>query len=124
MKKNKRADMFAIDENTIECDISYRGGRLMVNVSSLFPGVDDPRMGASQNYLGGGIAGSISGGAMFDPDELNKADRATFEVLLERIKRHFYDINHGGGDEYMQENHTGPEAGGYEATQKMPNSAY
>lgn len=123
-KKNKIADAFEIEAHIIECDVSYRGGTLKVDVSELFPTVDEPVMGASQNYLGGGIAGAISGGAMFSPDELTAKEQAVFHALLERIKQYFYAINNGGGDEYMQEEVTGASAGGYRKNQQMPHSAY
>jgi hypothetical protein len=114
-----------IEEHTIDCDISYRGGSLKVDVSDLFETGDEPAvMGAYQNYLGGGIAGAIQTGRMFDISEFTAEDMAVYELLAEACKRYFYDANNGGGDEYMQENVTGSEAGGYEATQKMPASAY
>lgn len=82
-------------------------------------------MGAYQNYLGGGIAGAIVGASMFDPAELSKKDQEIFFLLKEKIKRYFYDINNGGGDEYMQENVTGRNAkNGYKRNQDLPVSAY
>lgn len=119
-RKNKRADEFDIEKNTIDCDVSYRGGTLKINVSSLFDIVEDGGkavMGAYQNYLGGGMAGAICGGAMFDPKKLSKKDQATFLVLEERIKRYFYELNAGGGDEYMVEN-----INTFKRNQKMPRS--
>jgi len=114
-----------IIDNVLDCDISYRGGTLKVNVSELFPNVDDPIMGAYQNYLGGGIAGAIVGASLFDPEELNVKDKKLFFMLKDEIKRYFYDLNNGGGDDYMQENVTGKETkGGYEKLQKMPVSGY
>lgn len=124
IKKDQRAEAFDIVNHVTQCDISYRGGTLKIDVSSIFPDVSDPVMGAYQNYLGGGIAGSIQGAAMFTPDELSEKDQVTFHALLERIKRYFYELNQGGGDEYMHENYTGPDAGGYDAVQRMPKSAY
>lgn len=116
-----------IVEHTINADISYRGGSLKVDATGLFEsytGADAPIIGAYQNYLGGGIAGSIQAGAMFDPSELNAKDRALFDRALEACKLYFYDLNNGGGDDYMQENVTGRAAGGYKALQRMPRSAY
>jgi hypothetical protein len=111
---------FDIEANTIECDISYRGGILKVDVSALFPNVSEPVMGASQNYLGGGIAGAITGGAMFTPDELRtKREKLMFSAMIERLKRHFYALNNGGGDEYMQE-----EYNSYERNQNLPVRGY
>ena len=120
----KKVELFNIEKNIISCEVSYRGGSLKVNVSELFPNVDNPIMGAYQNYLGGGIAGSICGGSQFDPSELSKRDQAVFKAMSERLKKYFYGLNNGGGDDYMQENVTGSLAGGYKATQKLPVSGY
>lgn len=123
--KNKIADSFDIESHTIECDISYRGGRLKVDVSELFPNIEDAVMGAYQNYLGGGIAGAIVGAAMFDPSSLNAKEERVFYALKERIKKYFYALNNGGGDEYMQNEVTGKAArNGYERNQSLSVSAY
>lgn len=124
--KNKRADQFDIEANVLEQDISYRGRQLKVDVSSLFPEVENAVMGAYQNYLGGGMPGAIQSGAMFNAALLNKKDQATYRALAERIKRYFYELNNGGGDEYVQENLTGSEApgDGYLKNQNLPRSAY
>lgn len=116
---SKKAIQFDIESNITECDISYRGGTLKVDVSELFPYIDGAIMGASQNYLGGGIAGAISGGAMFTPDELHKKDVPVFHAMIERLKQYFFEINNGGGDDYMQENF-----GSYEHNQNLPKSGY
>lgn len=110
-----------IEKNIIGCDISYRGGTLKVDTSELFSGIEKPIMGAYQNYLGGGIAGAICGGASFVPDELSKKDQKVFFELKEAIKKYFYEVNNGGGDEYMQENITGRDAkNSYEQNQNLP----
>jgi hypothetical protein len=116
----KKADIrqFIIDHTT-DCDISYRGGTLKVDVSELFPNVDEPIMGAYQNYLGGGIAGCIIGASKFDPEELSKKDQKLFYTLKEELKKYFFELNHGGGDEYMVE-----EVNSYEQNQKLPASGY
>ena len=119
MATKKQVLNFDIEANTINCDISYRGGTLKVNVSELFPYIENPIMGAYQNYLGGGIAGAIVGASMFNPEELHKRDIKAFEILKERIKRHFHALNNGGGDEYMQENYSD-----YSDNQNLPASAY
>ena len=122
-----------IENNTKDCDISYRGGSLKVDLSGLFTQTsldkieangEDPIAGSYQNYLGGGIAGSIQTGRSFDLNLLTKGDYKKYIVFSEACKRYFYEINNGGGDEYMQENVTGQEAGGYEATQHLPVSGY
>jgi hypothetical protein len=119
--KNKLSQ-FKIDEYIISCDASYRGGILKVDVSSLFPSIpaDEAIMGASQNYLGGGLRGSINGGAMFEPSELSDSERQMFDALLDQIKRYFHAITSdeecGMNDEW--------NTFSYEKQQRMPASAY
>jgi hypothetical protein len=115
-----------IKDNLISADISYRGGTLKVDVSSLFSEIekDQAIMGAIQNYLGGGIAGAICGVAMFEPSELSKKNQKIFFELKEEIKQAFYNENNGGGDEYMQENVTGGGGKGYIKNQSLPASGY
>lgn len=114
-----------IEAHTVDCDISYRGGSLKVDVSELLNTGNEPAiMSAYQNYLGGGIAGAIQAGRQFDISSFSKKDLAIYEKLAEACKRYFYDLNEGGGDEYMHENVTGPDAGGYEAVQRLPVSGY
>ena len=117
--KNKIADNFSIEDNILDCDISYRGGNLKIDVSELFPSIEEAVMGAYQNYLGGGIAGAIVGGAMFQPEELTKKEQGVFFVLQERIKKYFFFLNEGGGDEYMID-----EVNSYEQNQSLPISGY
>ena len=124
MTKNKKLKYWEFIEKNIMggSDISYRGGSLKINVSELFPQVENAVMGAYQNYLGGGIAGAIVGGAIFEPSELTKKEQKVFFDLKEVIKEYFYAINNGGGDEYMQENYGGKN--GYKHNQNLPVSAY
>ena len=129
--KNKIADNFDIEANIIDCDVSYRGGTLKVNVSEAFPRLLQKRaedgsyydielvMGAYQNYLGGGMAGAIIGASMFSPDELTAKEQKVFFALKERIKQYFYNLNAGGGDDYMVEN-----VNSYRQNQKLPASGY
>lgn len=114
-----------IESNLIDCDISYRGGSFKIDVSDLFDTGEEPAiMGAYQNYLGGGMAGSIQVGTKFNPNNLNEKDQKVFFELSKELKKWFYNQNNGGGDDYMQEEVTGSEAGGFERLQKMPVSGY
>lgn len=113
-------------DHTIEADVSYRGGTFKASISELLPDVPSEQavVGAYQNYLGGGIAGAIQAGAMMDPSELEEQDEALMREAMEAAKRYFYNLNNGGGDEWMQEHVTGAAAGGYEENQKLSASAY
>jgi len=122
-----------IEGNIVKCDISYRGGSLVVDVSGLLSDESNEAIheagerataGAYQNYLGGGIAGSIQAGRNFDVSLLSKGDQKEWSTIEEALKRFFYRANEGGGDEYMHDQVTGPDAGGYEAVQKLPASGY
>ncbi len=114
-------DIF-IKENTIECDVSYRGGKLKIDVTNLFPSLQDHAdtvMYAYQNYLGGGIAGSIQSGASFDPEELTQKEYKEYLILCHELKLYFYNLNAGGGDDYMVEN-----VNTFSQNQTLPESAY
>ncbi len=126
MKKEKIKEY--IRDNIIEGDVSYRGGTLKINVSGLF---SDKSMeaveeageeliaGANQNYLGGGIAGRITTGRMFDVDLLTEKDKEICEQFSEAVVEFFYEMNNGGGDEYMQE-----EVNNLEYNQNLPILGY
>ena len=129
MKKEKKIFLHDyIEDNIIDCDVSYRGGILKVDLSGLLSGEsleaideagEEAEAGAKQNYLGGGIAGSITTGRSFDVDLLTKKDLKVYEEFSEAVTLYFYNINNGGGDDYMQENYSG-----LDNNQKRPVSAY
>lgn len=117
-----------IEQNTIKCDVSYRGGVLKVDISGMLTETsnqnienagEEAHAGASQNYLGGGIAGRITTGRSFDTELLTKGDQKKYEQFCTAVIEYFHDINNGGGDEYMQENYAS-----LEYNQKLPVSGY
>ena len=106
-----------IENNTIKCDASHRGGTIKINVAELFPGVNEPIMGAYQNYLGGGMAGAVVGASMFSPEELTEKEIIVFNELKENIKQYFHEITNGvNNDEWATSN--------YKSNQSRPISAY
>ena len=107
-----------IEENTISCDVSHRGGTIKIDVSELFPEIEENAiMGAYQNYLGGGMAGSVVGGAMFEKEELDEKNIEKFEVLLEEIKKYFFFISNDlNTDDWATSD--------YRTNQTRPVSAY
>lgn len=117
-----------IEQNTTKCDVSYRGGVLKVDISRMLTDTSNERIqeageeaiaGASQNYLGGGIAGRITTGRSFDINLLTKGDQKKYEEFCTAVIEYFHFINNGGGDEYMQENHAS-----LEFNQNLPVSGY
>lgn len=114
---SKQADFFEfIEENTLRCEVSYRGGGIEIDVSELFG--DGAKMTAYQNYLGGGIAGAICSDYNFI--WFGKKEKLK-ERMAEELKKYFFSLNSGGGDEYMQEKVI---CGSYEKNQSFPTSAY
>ena len=108
-----------IEDHTLDCDYSRRGGTLKVDVSELFPNVEDAVMGAYQNYLGGGLLGAVIGAAQFDPNELSQKDQKVFFELKEAIKQYFFHVTNEEATEYDERN-----GQSYEQNKNMPASAY
>ena len=105
-----------IEDNTIEIDVSHRGGIVKVDVSSLFPNVDNAIAGASQNYLGGGMLGKIEGRRNFKLEDLTEEELGLYQEFTEEVKRYFHELTRYSGDEW--------EDMSYEKNQEMPRSAY
>lgn len=123
-KKNiSKAENFDIEANITSCDMSHRGGTIKVDVSELFGdsiGGCPAIMGAYQNYLGGGMRGSIVGAAMFDPADLSKDNQEIFFTLKERIKKYAHAITN---DEELDMNDEWNTME-YEKQQSLPVSAF
>lgn len=105
-----------IKNHVIKCDASGRGGQIKVDVSELFPNIEGATIGAYQNYLEGGMLGAIIGTAMFEPEELNKKDRAIFKELLTECKKYLHSITSHENDEW--------ENVSFEENQRRPVSAH
>ena len=108
-----------IKENTDECKVSERGGKLVIDVSSLFPSIANPKMMAYQNYLGGGIAGKIMQKDNFTANDLTQKEYKEYLIIRDELKLYFYNLNAGGGDDYMVEN-----VNNFQQNQTLPESAY
>lgn len=114
------ADGLTQSVKVLRQSLSTRGGGVEIDLGGLDPALEGGRMAAYQNYLGGGMLGSIqvndslrvSGGAWLDEDTNQKLDE-----IGESLKRVFYDMMcHYLGDD--------PSDEGYEGLQKLPASAY
>ena len=95
-----------IDDNTLRCEASHRGGGIEIDLAELLPEVDEPLMSAYQNYLGGGMLGAIQENHNFDNSELTSEQVKTVEELADSLKRYSHDLtNHEdewGGESYEQ----------------------
>ena len=105
---------YNIENNIIRLDASRRGGGIEIDVSELFG--EGCKMTAYQNYLGGGLLGSVQSDINFIPSEEQKKDVLK---LSEELKRYFHDITNEYASEYDEWNGMS-----YEKNQSMPTSAY
>ena len=106
-----------IEKNIIRCEAGYRGGGIEIKLWPLLPGLDNPRMTAYQNYLGGGLLGRISNSYNFDIEELNQEQADLIERMSDALNRYFHDLTNHSDDEW--------EAESYEDNQlRKPVSAY
>lgn len=103
-----------IEDNTLRCEASYRGGGIEIDASDylLTPGA---KMTAYQNYLGGGMLGAIQ----FDCNirgwqDTEIADRV--RELSDELMRYFHNLTNHEDDEW--------EAATFEQNQNRPGSAY
>lgn len=117
MKKQKIDVVEYIKNNTIRLEASHRGGGIEIDAEE-FVGLDGAKMTAYQNYLGGGMLGSIQSSKNFTTGKDEKmAERA--EILAEALKKYFHNITNEEAGDYDEWN-----AGEFEAVQNRPESAY
>jgi hypothetical protein len=111
-----------IENNTKRADISYRGGGIEIDVTSLLPrtseenGGDSVLMTAYANYLGGGLMGSVQSDMNVEPTTAKEQKIA--DEMAEVLKRYFLNVSNEGNmkDEWNTMI--------YEKNQVMPNSGY
>jgi hypothetical protein len=104
-----------IEANTIRCEASGRGGGIEIGLDDLL-GTEGYKMSAYQNYLGGGMLGSIQGSANFEPSKLNKKQQKQVAEVADALKRYFHNLTNHEGDEW--------EEAEFEENQARPASAY
>jgi len=104
-----------IEENTIRCEASHRGGGIEIGLDELL-NTEGYKMTAYQNYLGGGMLGSIGNSYNFDNDKLSKAKQAKVEGVSEALNRYYHGLTNHEGDEWEETT--------YEQGQNRPESAY
>ncbi len=111
-----------IENNTIRCEASYRGGGIEINCNDLFPYIAELAgngnycgMTAYQNYLGGGMLGSIQSSNNF-AEEVREEDQSKLTELEKALKVYFHNLTNHEGDEW--------EEASFEDNQNRPSSAY
>lgn len=88
-----------ISEYVIREQISYRGGGVEIDLTEF--GYEDELMSAYQNYLGGGMLGSVSNSCTLPNWQ---SDKGLLEVARQ-LREYFYGRMYESGfiDEYNQE---------------------
>lgn len=103
-----------IENNTIRVDASGRGGGIEIDVAELFG--EDCKMTAYQNYLGGGMLGSIQSDCNFNAVGLTASKQKIFGEIDDALKRYFHNLTNHSEDEWEDQS--------FEKNQSMPVSAY
>lgn len=101
-----------IKENTLRLQASYRGGGIEISLTAFGKKYRNAKMTAYQNYLGGGMLGSINNDCTItdwqNDDKLVK--------IAEDLAKYFHNITNHADDEW--------ESTSFENNQKRPASAY
>lgn len=107
-----------IEKNTLRCEASYRGGGIEISLAELLKAekYEDYAMTAYQNYLGGGMLGSIGNSYNFKLEDLPKTQREKVEKLTDALNRYYHELTNHDGDEW--------ESTSFEGLQARAQSAY
>lgn len=99
-----------VSEIIIREAVSSRGGGVEIDLTR--KGFSGQKMTAYQNYLGGGMLGSIQN----DCTVRNWKDNAKLVRIAEELARYFHEITNHEDDEW--------ESATFEQNQNRPSSAY
>lgn len=108
------------EAHTIRLELSHRGGGIEIDAGD-YLGDDYPlNMTAYQNYLGGGMTGSVQGCIEGHLRDYPKSIQTKALELNEKLKHYFYCLSNdevANWDEWAASD-------SYEAQQARPGSAY
>ena len=88
-----------IENNTIRIEASRRGGGIEIDCSHILD-TDGARMSAYQNYLGGGMLGSIQSDVNFLESAIPESKRHLIKPLSEKLMRYFHAITNEEANDY------------------------
>lgn len=112
MKKVKTNWIEYIENNTIRCEASGRGGGIEIDLGELLG--EGKKMSAYQNYLGGGMLGAIQSNCNFEPANFMEGEMV--KEIAEALKKYFHNLTNHEGDEWEEQS--------YKQNQNMPVSGY
>lgn len=106
-----------IEANTLRCEYTRRGGGIEIDASEYLelPGA---KISAYQNYLGGGLLGSVQSDRNFSITSSKKRE-ARAAKLADELKRYFHEVTNAEAGDYDEWSESS-----YEANQARPGSAY
>lgn len=104
-----------IEVHTIRCEAGHKGGGIKIDCTYLFDYLEEARMTAYQNYLGGGLLGAIQSSNNFEAN-LKPEDKTKFDELEMALKKYFHNLTNHEGEEW--------EEASFEENQARPKSAY
>lgn len=107
-----------IENNTLRLETSRRGGGIEIDLSDYLQKTG-AKMTAYQNYLGGGMLGSIGNSFNFNVDLLQKAKYNKLQKMIDVLNRYFHAITNDEVDAYDDWS-----SDVFEAIQNRPSSAY
>ncbi len=108
------------EENQIRLDYSHRGGGIEIDATAYLGERYPLRMTAYQNYLGGGMTGSVQGSIEGALRDYPKTIQAKALKLNEALKQYFYGLTN---DEVIDWDEWAASPS-FEAQQARPASAY
>ena len=104
--------------NTLRLELSHRGGGIEIDAEDYLH-LPHAKMTAYQNYLGGGMTGSIQSSCNFDVS-IDADLQAKALALAEALKRYFYSLS----NEEVAEWDEWAVSESFEAQQRRSGSAY
>jgi hypothetical protein len=109
-----------IEGHTLRCEVSHRGGGIEIDATEFLGEKYPLKMTAYQNYLGGGMTGSVQGSIEGHLRDYPKGIQTKALKLAEALKYHFYCLS----NEIVADWDEWAASPSFEAQQNRPASAY
>lgn len=104
-----------IEASILRQEVSQRGGGVEIDLSK-FGFREGSRMSAYQNYLGGGMLGSIQTNHNIFRTSFTNTETKKLERIATELSKYFHELTNHDEDEW--------ESASFEENQNRPSSAY